>query len=166
MDKKIFAVVSLSIFSFAFMPGAVGAACNLVGGKSYYSDGVSNFSDAACRQEIIASGSNSETAVSVATGYVSTGSGNCRYSLAKQQYTDGVSFFTDSKCSAEALNDNAVPVPTSSVASQTQKTPSALIPAVAGASTTQDSQRIAVLEKKVDAMMAIIVQVLALLAKK
>ncbi|MFA5066371.1 MAG: hypothetical protein WC566_13040 [Dehalococcoidia bacterium] len=162
MDKKIFAVVSVAVFSFAFMPGAAGAACNLVGGKNYYSDGVSNFSDAACRQEIIASGSNSEPAPAAA-GYVSTGSGNCRYSLGKQQYTDGVSFFADSKCNAEALNDDPVPAP---AAAQKQRSAAAQVGAVAGASTTQDSQRIAALEKKVDSLMAIMVQILALLAKK
>ncbi|MFA6375919.1 MAG: hypothetical protein WCX69_00765 [Candidatus Paceibacterota bacterium] len=161
MDKKIFAAVSLSIFSFVIMPGAADAACNLVSGKTYYSDGVSNFSDAACRQEITASGSDSEVVAATATGYINTGSGNCRYSLAKQQYSDGISFFTDNKCAVEALNDDAVPAP---AATQTQKTAGALV-VVAGAS-TQDNQRIAALEKKVDAMMAIIAQILSLLAKK
>jgi len=160
MNKKIFAFSLLAVFGLLSFPALSNASCALVSGKTYYTDGVSHFRDSACHQEMTAADLNAGTATaSTETGSVSTGNGNCRYSLAKKQYTDGVSFFTDNKCSSEALNDDAVAAPNVSTAAAPMQTAS-----VATASAT--NERIAALEKKVDVLMSIMTQILALLAKK
>lgn len=163
MDKKLFAAAAGLILSFAFLPLAASAACSQVSGKTYYTDRVSFFKDSACRQEMAASEMNSSASgVSAAAGYISTGNNNCRYSLAKKQYTDSVSFFTDYKCTVEALNDEAVPAP----AAATGQTQAMVQTAAAGAAAVQADQRIDALERKVNSLMSIMAQILALLARK
>ena len=163
MNKKTFAVVSLSVLSFAVFPFAANAACLLVSGKTYYTDSVSFFKDSACHQEMTAAEMNpSSNEITTVAGYINTGNGNCRYSLAREQYTDGVSFFSDKKCIAEALDGETVSAPT--VATGTAQT--SVQASVAGAAMTADSQRIAALENKVNILVSLISQILALLAKK
>ncbi len=178
MDKKIFAGFLAVIFSFVLLPGVAGAACNLVAGTSYYTDGVSKFSDSGCHNEIIGNGTGTvtQTQTSGASGYIPTGSANCRYSLAKEQYTDGVSFFTDSKCQNEALNDQTVPAPTAMAMATAAQTSAAMqtvaatqtsaIAQTASASLAQANQRIALLESKINILASMISQILALLAQR
>jgi hypothetical protein len=167
MDKKLFAAAAGLILSFAFLPLAASAACSQVSGKTYYTDRVSFFKDSACRQEMAASEMNSSASgVSAAAGYISTGNNNCRYSLAKKQYTDSVSFFTDYKCTVEALNDEAVPAPAAAPAAATGQTQATVQTAAAGAAAVQADQRIDALERKVNSLMSIMAQILALLARK
>jgi hypothetical protein len=163
MDKKIIAIVSVSVLSFAFLPFAASAACSLAAGKTYYTDSVSFFKDSACHQEMTAAEMNPSTGgPATAAGYINTGNGNCRYSLAREQYTDGVSFFSDKKCTVEALDGETVSAPTAA----TGIAPTSGQALVAGVAMTADSQRIAALEKKVNILMSLISQILALLAKK
>jgi hypothetical protein len=155
MDKKITMFLAAAIlFGTA---GAVNAAsCKLVSGKTYYTDSVSNFSDAKCQQEII--NGVLPSAVSTA-GVAATGSGNCRYNSTRMQYSDGVSFFTDNKCLDEALNGETVSEPAVAQA-QTQ------VSAISAAQYSQLVQRIAVLEKTITSMQSIMSRILVLLAQK
>jgi predicted transcriptional regulator len=102
MDKKIIAVVFSFILFLALVSGAGAAGCSLVSGKAYYSDGVSFFSDSACRQERTAADLN--VGAPAASTYISAGSGNCRQVSGKTYYSDGVSLFSDSACHQEMTN--------------------------------------------------------------
>lgn len=154
MDKKII-LAAIFVFFMAIAAQVDASGCRLVSGTSYYSDGVSNFRDASCRQEIMASNtSDDDDDIIASTG--STG-GNCRYNSSRMQYTDGVSFFTDNKCANEAINGATASIAT---------TASVQTSASAGAVSTQISQRIDALEKKVNVLMSLISQMLALLAKR
>ena len=167
MDKKIIIAAASLVFSLAFA-SHTSASCNLVSGKTYYTDGVSNFTDSACREEMIATGSGGG---STATGYISTGNANCRYSLSKMQYTDGVTFFTDNKCTDEALNGKTAPAPSSKITqaqtqTQIQTQTQTQTGAINAAQYDQLSQKIGALEQRMNVLMSILTQVLALLAKK
>lgn len=174
MNKNIYVSVLAFVLAFILVSSVAASSCQKVGGQNYYTDGVSNFSDAACHNEIIGGASNTQTQASNATGYISTGNANCRYSTAKEQYTDGISFFTDNKCQNESLNDEAVPAPTmvttavASVQSQTATATQTVVAAqtVAATSLAQANQRIAALESKISLLASMISQILAILAQK
>ena len=147
MDKKIIVVASAVVFLSAFAAVADAATCRLVAGKTYYTDGVGNFKDSACRQEMTAAELNSAGSATVNTTAAAPGYGNCRYNSTRQQYTDGTAYFTDSRCVKEALDGETA----------------------AGITATQYaqlSQRITALETRLVALQSIMSQILALLAKK
>ena len=155
MDKKII-MAAISVFSLGFAFQAEASACGIVSGKTYYSDGVSNFSDAACRQEMIGTDSSAESADIVSSV---ASSGSCRYNSSRMQYSDGVAFFTDSKCLKEALAGETV--------EQSAVTASvAAVPLMSSAQFAQITQRIDAVEKRLAVLQSIIGQILALLAKK
>jgi hypothetical protein len=160
MDKKIFTFVAAAVFSFVFLPAISTAACNQVSGKTYYTDGVSYFSDASCRDEMTAAQIDA-----AGVGYISTGDANCHYSLTKELYTDGMAFFTNNKCTSEAEDGQTVAAPTAAAA-VAQTTVAAPTSAVSATQYAQMTQRIVTLENQVKVLMSIISQVLTLLAQK
>lgn len=161
MDKKIIVVSLAAVFSLA-LTAQVFASCNLVAGKTYYSDGVSFFKDSSCHQEMTASELSAGGAVSSSAAAL-TGSGNCRYNSGSRQYTDGVAFFTDSKCANEAINGETASEPAGQSVATTGQT------SASGVSATQYAQlaqRITALETRVNVLQSMIAQILSLLAKK
>ena len=93
------------VFSLAIVSSASAAGCNLVSGKTYYSDGVSFFSDSACHQEMTSSDLNA--AASTATTYTGAVNNNCRQVSGRTYYSDGVSFFSDSACHQEIISSDS-----------------------------------------------------------
>ncbi len=167
MAKKILGGGMLLVFGLAVLPLGAEAACAKVSGKTYYTDSVSYFSDAACRDEMTAAQLSDGTgSTSSGTGYISTGNGNCRYSLAKKLYTDGVADFLDNKCAEEAVEGDTVTAPATATAQTATTAQTTAQVAAATAQTTQLSQRIAALENKVSVLAAMISKILAILAQK
>ncbi len=166
MDKKILGGGLLFVLGLAVLPLGAEAACAKVSGQSYYTDGVAKFSDAQCHNEMIAGQSSDSAAAGSATGFIATGNGNCRYSLAKKLYTDGVADFLDNKCAEEAVEGDTVAAPATATAQTATTAQTTAQVAAATAQTTQLSQRIAALENKVSVLAAMISKILAILAQK
>lgn len=159
MNKKNIAFLSAFVL-LTIAAGNASAACKLVSGKTYYTDGVSYFKDSACRQEII----GNELTAGSAT--VSGATANCRFNLTKSLYTDGVAFFTDARCSNEAVEGETVSAPTTATAAAGVQTLSAQTQIINNTQLTQIVQRLDALEKKVAGLQSIISQIFALLLKK
>jgi hypothetical protein len=87
-------VILMAAVSWAFAGG-----CNPVSGKTYYSDGVSLFSDSACHQEMTSAGLATASATTISSS--GTVNNNCRLVSGHTYYTDGVSLFGDSACHQE-----------------------------------------------------------------
>lgn len=174
--KKITAIVFLALIFSLVSALSVGAGtCRLVSGKSYYSDGIGFFEDAACRTEIDISKSDEESSGgSDPVTIIATGWGNCRYNTAKRLYTDGTDYFLDEKCRTDAGAGETAPAPTAAssvkpVAKSTARTISkagqTAAKAVSSADFAEMSRRITALEKRIIAMQSTLAQILELLTK-
>ena len=169
--RKIIAIVA-TVFVFSFMGALTASAgsCNQVSGKSYYTDGVGYFGDAACHQEMTDSELNGSSSSDDTTTVIATGSGNCRYNTATMQYTDGTAYFSDSKCQNDAAAGERVAAPGTVAQTQTQTQAPVQTQAVAQVSTVsaaqyaEMSQKMAALEQRISILQSILTQVLALLA--
>jgi hypothetical protein len=161
MNKKNIAFLSAFVL-LTIAAGNASAACKLVSGKTYYTDGVSYFKDSACRQEITGN------ELTVGSAIVSGATANCRFNLTKSLYTDGVAFFTDARCLNEATGGETVSAPTTATAAASAgvQALSAQTQTINNTQLTQIAQRLDALEKKVAGLQSIISQIFALLLKK
>ena len=161
--KKIVSISILSlVFSFVLISLANAASCRLVGGKTYYTDGVSYFKDNACRQEsTVAELESSGNASAAALVTVVGSSPNCHYNSTIRQFTDGTAYFLDNKCSREAINGETV-----ELAAAALNAVSSTVAISNNTQFTQLAQRISALEKKVAALQTILAQILAIIKNK